>query len=95
MQFCGICTSMCVNNKCIYDFCVETLWSVVGPSDLLSSRIDQVCSYLFSNMGCHNFHLYLHISLHLNRIILHGSSSGVAGLVNHNSQLLILRLSTS
>lgn len=46
-------------------------------------------------MGRHNFHPYLHISLNLNRIILHDSSSGVAGVVNHSSHLLILLLSTS
>lgn len=69
--------------------------TLVGPGDLLSICIDQTCSYLFSNMGQHNFHPYLHISLYLNRIILHSSSSGVAEVVNHSSRLLILLLSTS
>lgn len=68
---------------------------LVGPGDLLAICIDQTCSYLFSNMGRHNFHPYLHISLHLNRIILHGSSYGVAGVVNHSSRPLIPLPSTS
>lgn len=62
--------------------------------DLLSICIHQTCSHLFSSMCQHPLHPHLLVSLHLNRVILHGSSSGVARVVNHSSRLLIL-LSTS
>lgn len=90
MHFCLI----CVNNKSLRIFALSHS-GLVGPGDLLSICIDQACSYLFSNMGRHNFHPYLHISLQLNRVILHSSSSGVAGVVNHRYGLLLSTSSLS
>lgn len=67
----------------------------VGPHDLLSICIHQTCSHLFSSMCQHPLHPHLLVSLHLNRVILRGSSSGVARVVNHSSRLLISTSSPS